>query len=66
MRHIATLRVEVDANTVEARDAVLERLIAGVNFKPPSVHFDGSAFGEVLPTVEVSRVRPKSRKRGKK
>lgn len=61
-RFIATIRVEVEAQSDEARDDVLARLCDRLNKNPPSVLYDDKGLGAVRSNVKVSRIRP-ARKR---
>jgi len=62
-RYTATIRVDVEAQSIEARDDVLDRLCDRINKQPPSVLYDDVGLGAVR-KVEVTRVRPRaSRKR---
>lgn len=65
-RYIATLRVEVDAESIETRDEVLERLRDRINKQPPSVLYDDVGLGTVRNNVRITRVRPAGRKRSAK
>jgi hypothetical protein len=64
-KYIATLRVEVEAQSTEARDDVLYRLCDRINKKPPSILYDDVGLGAVKNSVRVTRVRP-ARGRSKK
>ena len=60
--YIATLRDEIGAQSIEARDGVLGRLTERINKQPPSVLYDDEGLGAVR-RIEVSRVRPKQRRK---
>lgn len=59
-KYTATIRVDVEAESIEARDDVLHRLTDRVNKKPPSVWYDDVGRGSVL-KASVTRIRPKKR-----
>lgn len=59
-RYIATLRVELEAESTEARDDVLWRMVERINKKPPSIWYDDVGRGSIM-KASVSRVRPRKR-----
>lgn len=61
-RYVATVRVELEAESTESRDVVLERMVEKLNKKPPSVWYD-DAGGAWIRKASLSRVRPRRTKR---
>jgi hypothetical protein len=59
-RYTATIRVDVEAESIESRDDVLDRLVDRVNKKPPTVYYDDVGLGAIK-KASVTRVRPKKR-----
>lgn len=61
-RYVATVRVELEAESIESRDVVIERMVEKLNKKPPSVWYD-DAGGAWIRKASVSRVRPHRRRK---
>jgi hypothetical protein len=60
-RHIATIRVDVEADSPEALQHVARRVVERIKERPIAVRLDGSSSAQVM-KASVSRVRP-ARKR---
>ena len=63
-RYVATLRIELDAESVEARDFVLHTIAEGMNAKRPGATFPDVGTAQVR-KASVGRVRqmPRRKKR---
>jgi len=60
-KYTATLRVDLEAESIEARDYLVEVVAEGISRKRPSVRFVDVGTATVLKAA-VSRVRPKGRR----
>jgi hypothetical protein len=59
-RYTATIRISIEAETIEARDHLLETVAGGITKKRPAVRFVDVGSAQINRAV-VTRARPRKR-----